>query len=57
MPQWKNQGDLAESKKIAREEIRLEHEMRNKSSEIIDKYQAKIDALREKRFALTEKNT
>ena len=57
MPRWKNQGDLAESKKIAREEIRLEHEMRNKSSEIIDKYQAKIDALREKRFALTEKNT
>lgn len=56
MSHWKNQDDLAESTKLSFEVQRLEREMRDKRSEIAADYQAKIDAINEKRLALAEKN-
>ena len=57
MVEWKNQDDLAESKRLSRESIRLEAEMRDKREEVKEEYQAKINAIEKKRCDLACKNT
>ena len=57
MSHWKNQDDLAESKRLAREENKLYDEMLNKRQDVAKEYQAKIDIIKEKRFELQNKNT